>query len=161
MFDGKFSKILTPSSFLPLFANIPTKEQAAKMVNILTDDKLLWSKVPLATIAQTHPAYSNDMWRGGVWLNINYFIIKGLKDYGYNDIANELLTKTLEMVNKWYKKTGSIYEFYDPEDSVAPYLCERKGKPINPPDWRKKTHSISDYNWSACFTLLFIQEEFY
>ena len=161
LFDGTFSKILTPTCFLPLFANIPTKEQAKKMVKVLTNDKLLWSKIPLASISKTHPTYSNDMWRGGVWLNLNYFVIKGLKNYGYDDIADELLNKTLETVNKWYKKTGSIYEFYDPEDLVAPYLCERKGKPINPPDWRKKTHAISDYNWSACFTLLFIQGDLY
>lgn len=161
LFDGNFSKVLTPASFLPLFANIPSKEQAEKMVKVLTDENLLWSKVPLASIAQTHPTYSNDMWRGGVWLNLNYFVIKGLMDYGYNDLAETLKDKTLETVNKWYKKTGSIYEFYDPEDMVAPYLCERKGKPINPPDWRKKTHSISDYNWSACFTLLMIQQIYY
>lgn len=161
LFDGKLTKMLTPSSFFPLFANIPSKEQAEKMVKLLTDEKQLWTKVPLATINTEHPTYSNDMWRGGVWLNLNYFIIKGLKNYGYDEIAQELLNKTLETVNKWYKKTGAIFEFYDPEDKVVPYFCERKGKPLNPPDWRKQVHSIVDFNWSACFTQLFIQGELY
>lgn len=161
LFGGKLSEVLTPASFLPLFANIPSKEQAEKMVKVLTDKSLLWTKNPVATISQTHPAFSTDMWRGGVWLNLNYFIIKGLKNYGYDELADELLTKTLEMVNKWYKKTGAIFEFYDPNDKIAPYYCDRKGKARKVPDLRKQVHAIVDYNWSACFTLMFIQGELY
>ncbi len=161
LFDGKFSKVLTPTSFLPLFAAIPNRDQAAEMVKILTDENLLWTENPVATISKKHPAFSTDMWRGGVWLNLNYFIIKGLKNYGYDDLADELLNKTLEMVNKWYKKTGTIFEFYDAEDKVAPYHCDRKGKQPKTPDWRKHVHSIADYNWSACFTIMFIQKELY
>lgn len=161
LFNGEFSKVLTPVSFFPLFAKIPSMEQAKKMVKVLTNRALLWTKNPISTIAQDHPAYSNDMWRGGVWLNLNYFIIKGLKNYGFDDVAEDLRVRTLEMVNKWYKKSGTIFEFYDPEDKTIPYLCERKGLPKNPPDWRKQVHSIVDYNWSACFTLMFIQKELY
>lgn len=161
LFSGKFSKVLTPASFFPLFAEIPNKNQAAEMVKVLTNKKLLWVENPVATISKNHPAFSTDMWRGGVWLNLNYFIIKGLKNYGYDDLADELLRKTLEMINKWYKKTGTIFEFYDPNDKVAPYRCDRKGKARKVPDWRKQVHPIVDYNWSACFTLMFIQGELY
>jgi neutral trehalase len=159
--SGKFTKVLTPSSFFPLMAGVPSKEQAAKMVKTLTNPGLLWTKLPLSTISQTHPMYGTDMWRGGVWLNLNYFIIKGLYKYGYDKIAEELKTKTLETVNKWYKKTGAIFEFFDSRDEVYPYECERKGKPTTPPDWRKQVHSIVDFNWSSCFTLMFIQDELY
>lgn len=160
-FDGKLTKVLTPASFLPMFANICTKEQADKMVKTMLDSNLLWTKLPLSSIAQNHPTYSTDMWRGGVWLNINYFAIKGLLNYGYNDIAEQLIDKTLQSVNKWYEQTGVIYEFYDSADKTIPYLCERKGVNTNPPDWRKHVHSISDFNWSACFVLMFIQKELY
>lgn len=161
LFNGKLTKVLTPASFLPLFANIPTKSQAEKMVKILVDKELLWTELPLSSISKNHPAYSTDMWRGGVWLNFNYFIIKGLLNYGYTEIANELKEKTLTAVNKWYKKTGAIFEFYDSQNKISPLLCDRKGSARKVPDWRKKVHSIVDYNWSACFTLLFIQNELY
>ena len=161
LFNGTLSKVLTPTSFLPLFADIPSKEQAAKMVKTLTDENLLWTALPLATVSKSHPTFSNDMWRGGVWLNLNYFIIAGLKKYGYDEIAEELKTKTLEAVNKWYKKTGAIFEFYAPEDDIPPFACHRKGAPTTPPDWRKKVHAIIDFNWSSCFTLMFIQDELY
>ena len=81
--------------------------------------------------------------------------------YGYDEIAEELREKTLSTVYKWYKKTGTIFEFYDPLDKTIPYRCERKGKQPRVPDWRKQWHSIVDFNWSSCFTLLFIQREFY
>lgn len=161
LFDGTLTGVLTPVSFLPLFAKIPSREQAQKMLKTLTDENLLWTKLPLSTIAKNHPAYSTDMWRGGVWLNLNYFVIKGLLNYGYDDLAYELKEKTLAAVNKWYKKTGAIFEFFDSADEVIPYKCERKGKPTTPPDWRKHVHSIIDFNWSACFTLMFIQNDLY
>jgi len=158
LFSNQLTHVLTPSSFLPLFANISSKEQASKMVKVLTDKNLLWSKAPLASISQQDHRFSNDMWRGGVWININYMIIKGLRDYGYFDIAEELRTKTLDMLNKWYKKTGCIFEFFDPKDEVSPFMCYRKGEPLKNPDYRKHVHSISDYNWSACFAILLIQK---
>lgn len=159
--SGKFTKVLTPSNFIPLMAGIPDREQASRMVQKLIDPELLWTKFPIATVAKTHPMYGTDMWRGGVWLNLNYFIYKGLKRYGYDEIAQELKTKTLETVDKWYKKTGVLFEFYDSLDEIYPYQCERKGKPTTPPDWRKHVHSIADFNWSSCFTLMFIQDELY
>ncbi len=158
---GTLTRVLSPLSFFPLFAGIPSAEQAKRMVALLTDKTKLWTPVPLASISQDHPAFSTDMWRGGVWLNLNYFIIKGLQDYGYDEIAEELREKTLSTVKKWHKKTGTIFEFYDPMDKVIPYRCERKGKQPRVPDWRKQWHSIVDFNWSSCFTLLFIQREFY
>ena len=131
------------------------------MVKTLTNPDLLWTKLPLATVSQNHPMYGTDMWRGAAWLNLNYFTIRGLKKYGYDEIAEELRTKTLETVYKWYKKTGTIFEFYDSNDEIVPYHCDRKGKQPKTPDWRKHVHSIIDYNWSSCFTLLFIQDELY
>lgn len=161
LFSGELTKVVTPMSFLPMMAKIPSKEQAEAMVKTLTDSELLWTELPLSSIGKNHPTYSTDMWRGATWLNVNYFIIKGLRNYGYEDIAKELQEKTLKTVNKWYKKTGCIFEFYDSKDEVPPFLCDRKGKQPKVPDWRKHVHSIADYNWSACFTLLMIQNEFY
>lgn len=156
MLNGELTGMLTTASFLPLFAGIPSKERAAQMIRTLTDPNKLWSINPLCSITQEDPSFSNAMWRGGVWLNHNYFVIAGLRRYGYNQLADTLREKTLAMVNKWYLKTGSIFEFYDPLDEVAPYLCQRKGECTYPPDWRKHMHAIADYNWSASFTILLI-----
>lgn len=161
LFSGKLTKVLTHSNFLPMFVGIMNEKDIDKMVEKLLDKEELWCVNPVASISQKDPRFSNDMWRGGVWLNLNYFIICGLKRYGRDDVAKLLRDKTLEMVNKWYKKYGTIFEFYDPMDQVPPFMCERKGKPGKTPDYRKHVHSITDYNWSACFTMLMIQEIYY
>jgi hypothetical protein len=160
LFSGELTKVLTPASFLPMFAGISTKEQAEKMVKVLTDKRLLWSKCPVASISQQDPRFSNDMWRGGVWANLNYFIIEGLKNYGYIELADLLRDKTLDMINKWYQQSGCIFEFFDPKDETHPLFCHRKGDPLPEPDYRKHVHSISDYNWSACFAILLIQRKY-
>lgn len=161
LMSGKLTKVLTPASFFPMLTGVPSKQQAEKMVKTLTNPDLLWTEMPLPTVSKTHYMYSTDMWRGGVWLNLNYFVYVGLKRYGFDDVANELREKILEAILKWYKKTGTISEFYDPENKIAPYFCDRKGKARKKPNYRKKVHSITDFHWSACFTLLFIQEEVY
>ncbi len=159
---GELTRVLTPASFFPMFAGVPTKAQAERMIDVLTNENLLWTKNPLATVAKVHPTYSNNYWRGGVWLNCNYFIIKGLREYGFYDLADILKEKTLAMVDKWYQKTGTIFELYDPEDG-NPFDMERieARKPLKKPDWRVQMHTICDFNWSASFTLLFIQNELY
>jgi len=158
-FDGKTTEMATPASFLPMLAGIASKEQAEKMVKNLTDESKFWGYMPVPTISKDHPLFNKDMWRGGTWLNTNYFVIKGLKNYGYNQLAEELKEKTLASVNKWFSKTGNIFEFYDPDGDIIPFALKRKGEPINPPDYRKHMHAITDFNWSACFTLIMLLEK--
>lgn len=160
LFTSKLTKVLTQSSFLPMFANICSKEQAERMVKVLFDENLLNTPASFASISKQDPRFSTDMWRGGVWVNLNYFIIEALKNYGYNDLADEVRNKTLDMISKWYKETGCIFEFFDPNNEISPFYLERKGKPLKKPDYRKHVHSISEFNWSACFAILLIQGDY-
>ena len=68
------------------------------------------------------------------------------------------LRRVLAAVNKWYRRHGTIFEFYDADDRVSPFALKRKGAPVLPPDWRRHVHSISDYHWSAAFTRLFLED---
>ena len=161
LFDDRLTKFATPSSFLPMFAGICTQEQADKMVKVLLDENRFWMEIPVPSIPKDNACYDIDMWRGCSWLNINYFIILGLRKYGYNEIAEELRTRTLNGVVKWYEETGNVFEFYDADNKVNPFYLKRKGEQPKKPDYRKHVHSISDYNWSACFTMLMINEIYY
>lgn len=158
LFDGKLTGVASPFSFLPMFAGLCSQEQADKMVKVLLDENRFWTELPIPTMPKNSPAYEKDMWRGCSWLNINYFIILGLRKYGYMDVAAELRRRTLEAVNKWYMQTGNIFEFYDAEDEVNPFYLNRKGVQPETPDYRVHVHAITDYNWSACFTELLINE---
>lgn len=160
LITGKLTKVLTPISFLPMCFSLVSKKRANEMIKILFDKKLLYSKFPFASISQKDSHFSTDMWRGGVWINLNYFIIRGLKHYGYTKLAKQIRDITLKTINKWYSKTGCIFEFFNPMDKVSPFKCERKGKPLKEPDYRKHMHSISDFHWSAAFTYLLIQNNY-
>ena len=132
--------------------------------NEMTDDRLFQTPdafrpvLRFAVCTDLHiKADGDDMWRGGVWLNYNYFLICGLRRYGYDALATSIKEKTLSAVNRWFEETGQIFEFYDPGDQTAPWRLNRKGPQPRVPDYRARYHAITDFNWSACFTLLLIQ----
>ncbi len=158
LFDGNLTKFATPSSFLPMFAGLCSQAQADKMVKVLLDENRFWTEMPIPSIPKDNEYYDIDMWRGCSWLNINYFIILGLKKYGYTEIAEELRERTLNAVYKWYEATGNIFEFYDADNQVSPLYLKRKGEQPAVPDYRVHVHSITDYNWSACFIELLINK---
>ena len=157
LFDGRLTKFATPSSFLPMFAGICSQAQADKMVKVLLDENRFWTVMPVPSIPKDNEYYDIDMWRGCSWLNINYFIALGLRKYGYDQLAEEIRERTLSAVNKWYVQTGNVFEFYDADDEISPFRLKRKGEQPEKSDYRTHVHSISDYNWSACFAMLFIQ----
>ncbi len=154
LFSGELTKVATPSSFLPMLAGICSQRQADKMVKVLLDEKRFWTKMPVPTIPKDSEFYDIDMWRGCSWLNINYFIMVGLKNYGYSEVVEEIRRRSLTTVQKWYEQTGNVFEFYDADDVILPLHLKRKGEQPAKPDYRVHVHSITDYNWSACFTLL-------
>ena len=158
LFDGTQTGVASPFSFLPMFAGICSQEQADKMVKVLLDESRFWTALPIPTMPRNSENFDVDMWRGCSWLNINYFIILGLRKYGYFDVAEELRRRTLKAVNKWYLETGNIFEFYDADDKICPFYLKRKGKVLDVPDYREHVHAITDYNWSACFIELLINE---
>jgi hypothetical protein len=127
------------------------------MVKVLLDEKRFWTRMPIPSIPKDSEFYDIDMWRGCTWLNLNYFIMLGLRKYGFNEIAEEFRTKVLNAVNKWYEQTGNVFEFYDADDEICPFRLKRKGAQPEKTDYRTHIHSITDYNWSSCFTMLLIQ----
>ena len=158
-FSGELTEVLSCSSFLPLFAGVCTQERAERLAALLVDEKRFGTPLPVPSISKDNPDYGTDMWRGGVWLNYNYFIIEGLRNYGLNELADLIKEKTLDNIIKYFDKTGCIFEFYDPENKLIPWKMNRKGEQPPVPDFRIRYHSISDFNWSACFTLLMILDK--
>jgi glycogen debranching enzyme len=57
-----------------------------------------------------------QMWRGPVWININYFFIEALFSCGQKKLAEELRDHTLSLVTK----NEGIYEYYNPETGTVP-----------------------------------------
>ena len=127
----RFSRVVTPASFMPLFIGIATYRQASAMHRIGANPARFYPGMP--SVSYDDPTYSTGYWRGPTWLNIAYFAARGLKQYGFLDTANGIRDYILTMVEK--NKDG-IYENYDSKTQKGLY-------------W----HSFS---WSACFVIEFI-----
>ena len=110
------------SSFLPLWAGIPTKEQAERIVKEnLLDEKSFWAPYGVRSLSKYEKMYrlvgtgNPSSWQGGVWILSNYFVFKALLRYGYKKEADELATKTLDLLAMDLEKNGAFHEYYDPE----------------------------------------------
>ena len=147
--SGKLRKISAVTSFLPLFAGVCSEEQAACLVKDLQNPQTFGTTFGVPSISRNDPVYGTDMWRGPVWINFNYFVISGLREYGYHDLADTLREKTLSEIERWYEKDGVIYEFYDCEGEHSPHELARKDVHLNPLDDTVWVCAIRDYGWSS------------
>lgn len=110
------------SSFLPLWAGIPSKEQAERIVKEnLMDEKGFWADFGVRSLSKYEKMYrlvgtgNPSSWQGGVWILSNYFVFKGLNRYGYIAEAKELATKTLDLLAMDLRNNGAFHEYYHPE----------------------------------------------
>ena len=139
----------TPAGLLPLVHGLVSDQRASRMAALVDDPQVFGTPVPLPSVAvadQVGMASLNDMWRGPVWININHQVIRGLQAHGFVDVAERVRSGTVAAIERWFDRQGSIYEFYDPFDRVAPPDLPRKGRNDPSSPYHQVIH---DFGWSA------------
>jgi len=108
--------------FLPLWAGVADKEQAAALLKHLTDPKQFWRKYGVPSLSADDP-YFNDKgyWNGPVWVQWNYLIERGLLDYGYPKEAAQLVGKVSDVMVDRLSKDHNLWEFYSPDNLWGGY----------------------------------------
>jgi hypothetical protein len=102
------------SSFSPLFAEIPSKEQAEILVKTILEKFGNEDQYLCASFDPTSERFNpKKYWRGPVWVNVNWVIYNGLKRYGYDEIAARLKSDTVELIEK-----NGFYEYFDPRKEM-------------------------------------------
>ena len=144
-----FNKVESVSSFLAIFAGVCSSEQCGKLIKHLKNPDEFGTEFPIPSISRKDKTFGTDMWRGPVWINYNYMIAQGLVDYGFCDLSRKIKDKTLAVIDEWYNRTGTVYEFYDSENRIPPFCFNRKGAVVEPYDFRIKYQTIRDYGWSV------------
>jgi hypothetical protein len=114
---GKPIRVNTASTFLPLFAGLPSKLQSQRLVeeHLLNPSEYApagevrhW----VTTTAKTESTWEpRRYWRGPVWIIMNWFLIEGLRRYGHNDLAQVIRQDTLGLI-----ETAGFREYYDARD---------------------------------------------
>ena len=112
---GRPIRVLASPNFVPLYAGVPDRERAEAMVGNLTTPNFSLTEGPGIPV----PSYDNlgfgfsptRYWRGPVWINIDWFLMHGLKLYGYDEPA-DLLRETIVGLCR----DEGFYEYFDPED---------------------------------------------
>lgn len=106
-------RVLTPAVAIPLAFGLATPDQAESIAQHLTDPEALWTRFPFPSVAANRPDFaSRDYWRGPVWINVNSFVLDGLRRIGRDDIAAELLRRTVDLMT--HTGVPTAYEHYDP-----------------------------------------------
>jgi len=109
--------VITPFNLFPLWTGQLPVEMRARLVEHLTNPDQFWGEYVIPTVARNDPHYDPDtMWRGPVWVNINYFFIEALRQVGENDLAAELTDKTLSLI----MKNSGMYEYYNSHSGEPP-----------------------------------------
>ena len=155
--QDKMSEIMASSGFLPLICGAPSQEQAKELAAHLNNPKTFKTRLQVPSIAVCcGKYYAKDMWRGPVWININWLIANGLKRYGFKAEAEKLINQTMDELEKMYLKHGTFFEFYDDRGEVEPPELLRKGKNI-PNSFYQVFH---DYGWTATLYIDFVFDKY-
>ena len=119
--DEKPIPVITPFNLYPIWTGQLPDAIRNRLLEHLRNPDEFWGDLVIPSVARNDPTYDPDaMWRGPIWININYFFVEALHQIGEHELAQELCEKTLQLV----MRHASIYEYYnadtgDPSPNAA------------------------------------------
>jgi glycogen debranching enzyme len=131
---GSLLRVNTQMTFLPLYAGLADAAQAERLVNehLLNpaeyapgDGVGFW----VTSASRTEPGWeARRYWRGPIWIITNWLIARGLKRYGYTELAESLRRDSIRLI-----RDSGFWEYFDASDGSG---C---GSP--------------DFSWSAALAI--------
>lgn len=105
---------ISSSSFSPLYAGIPDKDKADKLVNTMQEKFGGEGKYLCASFDPTSTRYNpKKYWRGPVWINMNWLLYNGLKRYDYQEVATRIKNDSIELIEKF-----GFHEYFDARKEI-------------------------------------------
>ncbi len=107
--------------FLPMYAGICSEERAERMCTHLTANNDLLAEYGIRTLAKNEKMYSlvksgnPSNWLGAIWVVANYCVYKGLVRYNKTELAEQMRSATLKLLNKALDERGDFFESYHPD----------------------------------------------
>ena len=107
----KQNNIITAAGMFPLFVNIATTKQALAVAEVFKN-KLLKP----GGVATTNNNTGQQWDAPNGWAPLQWIAVKGLMNYGENDLAKTAAERWVAVNEKVYAATGKMMEKYDVED---------------------------------------------
>ena len=111
-----------------MWAGIATPEQAERMVKeTYLDEGSFNAPFGVRSLSKYEKMYriaestNPSCWHGPVWGISNYMVFKGLLNYRYTELAEELADKTILLFGKDVEENNAMHEYYDPETGKGVY----------------------------------------
>jgi hypothetical protein len=109
---GKAVDVATAAGLAPLYAGVPARSRAERMIDILAG-----SRVPVGasgwavtSLSPADPGFlPTRYWRGPVWPILNWVLQRGLERYGHRDGAEQVRRAVVEL-----GRSAGFWEHYDP-----------------------------------------------
>lgn len=104
----------TMTSLFPLLLPDLPEPIAARLVAQLEDPEAFATPWPVPSCSRREPAFrpgaigEHLLWRGAVWVNINWYLCRGLRRHGRTDLARQIEDSTATMIRSW-----GFREYYD------------------------------------------------
>lgn len=113
LINKKMIRKLTNSCFAPIITSLPTQERILRIKKIMKREKF----GGLQKENYLCPSYDctaadfefQRYWRGPVWINMNWLLIRGFHRHDEVDFAKQIARDSIELVEK-----NGFFEYFDP-----------------------------------------------
>jgi putative isomerase len=112
---GEASPKVSPTSFYPLLAKVPTPAQAERMVREhYFNAAELHGEWVIPSIARNVAGFADqEYWRGRIWGPMNFLVYLGFRNYELPEARADLARRSYELLMKSWRRDGAIYENYN------------------------------------------------
>ena len=123
--DGTLCDAKGIGAYWALMTDVLDKPRMDRLVAHLSEESEFARPHPIPSLSADHPKYrpNGRYWQGGVWPGTNYMVIKGLSRQGYRDLAYKIAKRHYESVLEVYRRTGTFYEYYAPEEIEPGFMA--------------------------------------
>lgn len=109
----------TIAGLLPLMTGLLSARRVNGMIRALDQANFCGQKacaVPLApSVGIQQPTFNHELyWRGPIWVNINWFLWRALRLYGFDDRAKHQADHMLQLIHD-----QGFYEYYSPKTGAG------------------------------------------